>query len=261
MRGNGGPGRRVRRTAAIGLMAGALVVGVGTPAHALEASSYGVDVNVTLLGGVGLVDAGPLVPSAVGDSPNSLASVAVPPVLTTGVVTTTATGDPVTGGFDSSATVADPAVNVAGVITLTAGVIGSTCTAAQAGNTGDTELTGLAASIAGIPVVIPASPAPNTVVNLNIGLIQIAQLRLNEQIVNGDGGLTVNAVHLVLLGGVLGSVGSGNIVISSSTCGPAELPVPLAHGSGLILGIGIVGLAGGTWYAVRRRRPARALAS
>lgn len=263
MRRFGGPGRRMRRSAAVGLAAGALVVGVAAPAHADEASSFGVNVNVTLLGSPA-VSVGPLAQSAVGSSPNSLASISVPGVLSTGVVNTTATGDPATGGFASSASVTNPSVSLLGAIGLTAGVVEATCTATQAGNTGAVDLTGLAANVLGIPVVIPVTPAANTTISLNLAGIPIATLTLNEQIVNPDGGLTVNAIHLELLGGVLGSIGTGDIVISSATCGPAELPVPLAHGAGLVLGIGIVGVAGAGILGVvtvRRRRAAGPIAA
>lgn len=253
-------GRTVRRTAAVGIAAGALVLGIAGPAAAAQASSYGVNVAVTLLGAPA-VNAGPLAASNVGNSPNTLASVTVPTVLTTGVINTSATANATTGGFASAASVDGLAANLAGVLILGANVVSATCTATQAGNTGTSQLAGLAASLAGLPITIPVNPAPNTTVAINVGLITIANLTLNERITNPDGGLTVNALHLRLLGGVLGSIGSGDIVVASATCGPAVLPVPLASGMGLVAGLGLVGVATAGIITVRRRRGGRAVAA
>jgi hypothetical protein len=251
----GPPGRRrrVRRTAAVGIATAALVVGIAGPAAAAQASSYGVDVNVTVIGSPA-VDVGPLAASSVGDSPNTLASVNAGGLVTTGVVNTSATADAATGGFTSAASVDNLAINIGPLVVGAAGVVTASCTAAQAGNTGASTLAGLTASLAGLPITIPVNPAPNTTVSIAVGLIQIATLTLNEQIANADGGLTVNALHLTLLGGVLGSIAAGDVIVSSATCGPAVLPVPLASGAGLVLGLGLVAVTGGTWYAVRRRR-------
>lgn len=252
-------GRKVRRTAAVGIAAGALVLGIAGPAAAAQASSFGLSVNVTVVGSPA-VNAGPLAASSVGNSPNSLATATVGTLVTTGVINTTATADANTGGFASFASVNDLAANIA-VLTLGADVVSATCTATQGGNTGTSVLTGVAASLAGLPIVIPVNPAPNTVVSINVALIQIATLTLNEQIANNDGGLTVNALHLRLLGGVLGSIAAGDVIVSSATCGPAVLPVPLASGAGLVLGLGLVGVTTAGIITVRRRRGVRAVAA
>lgn len=248
----GPPGRRLRRTAAVGIAASALVLGVAGPASAATASSYGVNVNVAVVGG-STVDVGPLVPSTIGDSPNTVASASAGTLVTTGAITTTATADPDTGGFDSSATVADLVIGI-GALDVTADAIVADCTAIQSGETGTVTLTGLAASLGGLDIVIPGTIAPNTQVSISVGLIEIGTLTLNEQIQNPDGGLTVNALHLELFGGVLGAIGDGDVIISSATCGPAVLPIPLAHGEGLFLGLGLVGVVTAGWIAVRRRR-------
>jgi hypothetical protein len=252
-------GRRWRRTAAVGVAAGALVLGIAGPAAAAEASSFGLSVNVTVLGAP-TVTLAPTPVSAVGNSPHSVATVTAAPLLTTGVVNTTATADAGTGGYDSFASVDDLAANIAGLV-VGADVISATCTATQAGVTGSSVLTGLAASLAGLSIIIPVNPAPNTAVAINVGLIQIATLRLNQQIQNPDGGLTVNALHLQLIGGVLGSIASGDVIVSSATCGPAALPLPLAHGAGLVIGLGLVGVSTAGIVVVRRRRGVRAVAA
>jgi hypothetical protein len=252
-------GRRVRRTAAVGIATGALVLGIAGPAAAAQASSFGVSVNVTVVGAPAVTLA-PTPVSDVGNSPNTVAGVNASGLVTTGVINTTATADPATGGFASSASVDDLAANIA-VLTLGATTIASTCTATQAGNTGTSTITGLAATLAGLPITIGAVTAPNTVVNITVGLVTIATLTLNEQIADPDGGLTVNALHLRLLGGVVGSIASGEVIVASSTCGPAVLPVPLAKGAGLFVGLGLVGVTTAGIVAVRRRRGVRAVAA
>jgi hypothetical protein len=255
----GPPGRRrtLRRTAAVGVAAAALVLGIAGPAAAAEASSYGVDVDVTVVGAAA-VDVGPLAVSTVGDSPNTVATVTAGTLLTTGTVTTTATADEATGGFASTATVEDLGIDIA-ALAVNADVVEATCTATQGGNTGTVDLTGLTASLAGLNIAVPAIIGPNTQLSIAVGLIEIGTLTLNEQISNPDGGLTVNAIHLRLLGGVLGSIAAGDVVVSSATCGPAVLPVPIASGAGLVLGLGLVGVTAGSIYAVRRRRRGAAL--
>lgn len=219
-----------------------------------------MSVAVTVLGSPA-VNAGPLAASSVGNSPNSLASATVGTLLTTGVTNTTATADANTGGFASFASVNDLAVNIANTLAVGADVVSATCTATQVGNTGSSVLTGLAASLAGLNIVIPVNPAPNTVVSINVALVQIATLTLNEQIANNDGGLTVNALHLRLLGNALGSIAAGDVIVSSATCGPAVLPVPLASGAGLVVGLGLVGVTTAGIITVRRRRGVRAVAA
>jgi hypothetical protein len=91
---------------------------------------------------------------------------------------------------------------------------------------------------------VATNPAPNTTINVNVLGIQIAQLVFNEQINNPDGSLTGNALHIVLIGGVLGSIGSGDVIVSQATCGPAAPPIPLASGAGMWIGLGLLGLAG-----------------
>jgi hypothetical protein len=251
-------GRRWRRTAAVGVAAGALVLGIAGPAAAAEASSFGLSVDVTVLG-VPAVTLPPTPASSVGDSPHSLATVTAAPLVATGVVNTTATADAATGGYDSFASVDDLVANIA-VLSLGADVISATCSATQAGVTGSSILTGLAATLAGIPIAIGAV-STNTVINIALPVGLIATLTLNEQLQNPDGGLTVNALHLRLLGGAIGSIASGEVIVASATCGPAALPLPLAHGAGLVIGLGLVGVSTAGIVVVRRRRGVRAVAA
>ena len=59
--------------------------------------------------------------------------------------------------------------------------------------------------------------------NLTLGIPGVLEVIANEQIHNPDGSLTVNALDITLLGGgVTGAVGSGHIVLASSTCAPVD---------------------------------------
>lgn len=69
-------------------------------------------------------------------------------------------------------------------------------------------------------VFVPPSPEPNTVIEGHIHLGPDTQenfrVIFNEQVHNDDGSLTVNAVHVELLG----PSAVGDVVVASSTCGP-----------------------------------------
>ena len=54
---------------------------------------------------------------------------------------------------------------------------------------------------------------------------------------------------------MLGSIGTGDVIISSATCGPAGLPIPMASGAGLWIGLGLLGVVAApvAFVALRRR--------
>lgn len=111
--------------------------------------------------------------------------------LTPGTATMTASLQQTTIGLPGL-----PLIGLSGVTSTSA----STCTGAHGSAT-------MALTIAGVPVTVPT--APNSVINLAGG----AELIINEQLptLGADYGLTVNAIHLIGLGGL------ANIVIASST--------------------------------------------
>jgi hypothetical protein len=146
-------------------------------------------------------------------------------------MTTSAVHDEATGEVNASASTADVKIAL-GALGGTVGLIQAKCTATQSGITGMSWLANV--DLAGI--TLPLDPGPNT----KIDLLGLATLVLNEQIMNPDGSLTVNAFHLTV--NVLG-VASGEIIISSATCGPATPPIPLASGAGLWISLGLLGLA------------------
>ncbi|HEY0636084.1 MAG TPA: choice-of-anchor P family protein [Pseudonocardiaceae bacterium] len=232
-----------RRGGLIGLIAATSLLAGTLPANAApgDGSAYGLRVSVTLLG-LPPVTVGPLVEAnADGPTENTLAGANVPGVLSTGVITTSAVFDEATGAVNSRASTADVAIGLLPGNAISATAIEATCSAVQSGVTGTSTLADL--NLGGLGTV-PVNPAPNTVITVPGVLpgVNIATITFNEQISNPDGSLTVNAVHIRLLDG-LGSIGSGDVVISSATCGPAGLPVPMASGAGLWLSLGVIGMA------------------
>jgi uncharacterized repeat protein (TIGR01451 family) len=112
---------------------------------------------------------------------------------------------------DSSASVAT-ADFLGGLIHAEA--VSSSCHATLGGTTGSTSLAKL--TVGGTPITV--DPAPNTTVLI----AGVGTLVLNEQSVDSAGVRTVNALHLHLDGGPLGSLGSptaADVILSQSRCG------------------------------------------
>lgn len=237
--------RTARRGWLVGLAAAACLVAGALPASAApgDGSAFGVSVSVSLLGSPP-VTAGPFAASNTnGPTSNTLVGAAVPGVVSTGVINTSALRDDVTGEVNSRASTADLAVGLLPLNPISATAVEATCTAVQGGNSGATTLAGANLGPLG---PISATPAPNTVINVPGPLpgTTIVSITFNEQINNpDDGSLTVNAIHIRLLGGVLGSIGTGDVIISQARCGPAALPIPMASGSGLWISLGLIGMA------------------
>jgi hypothetical protein len=141
-------------------------------------------------------------------------------------------------------------------------VIAAKCVATQSGEHGEATL---ADATLGKLGALDANPRPDTSISIKIpGAGNVATLILNEQIHHKDGSLTVDALHLHLLGGgYAGALGSGDVIISSATCGPAGLPIPMASGAGLWIGLGLLGAVGLPAGAtvLRRRRTSAATAA
>lgn len=257
--------RIVRRGGVLALAAVAALLAGTAPASAApgDGSAFGVKVNVTLVG-TPAVDVGPLAAaSTAGPTGDTLASVTVPGIVTAGVINTSATKDPNTGAVSASASTADVGLPLLAALgAVKAKLIAATCSATQSGEVGSATLTDASLGSLG---ALAVHPAKNTTIAITLPVIgNVATLILNEQIHNPDGSLTVNAVHLHLLGGKgVGAIGSGDVIISSATCGPAGLPIPMASGAGLWIGLGLLALVGvpvGT-TVVRRRRTSAAVAA
>ncbi|GHE77110.1 hypothetical protein GCM10017786_03010 [Amycolatopsis deserti] len=252
--------RRARLGLAAAMAAGVVLLSA-IPASAApgDGSAYGADVDVSLLGQPA-VQVGPLAAASTeGPATSTLVGIDVPGIASSGTVQTSAERDETTGAVDSKATVEDLSVGVLGALgTIKADAVTAECHATQDGNAGSATLAGLNLGVLG---TVGANPAANTVVNVGALGVNVASITFNEQISNPDGSLTVNAIHVRLLGGVIGSLGSGDVVVSSATCGPAGLPVPLASGAGMWIGLGLltaIGVPAGVWFS-RRRADAHAV--
>lgn len=238
--------RIVRRGGAVGaVIAASLVLGV-PPASATpgDGEAYAVEVAVTLPGAPA-GKAGPLAPSnSGGPRVVSVAGVDAAGIVTAGPVTSESTLNEDTGGVHARAGLADVGIGLP-ALKGAIGAVNATCDATPAGTTGSASIAN--AELPGVSV--PVNPAPNTTIAL-----PSVTLVVNEQIRNPDGSLTVNGVHLE----PDAPAGRGDIILAHARCGPAAPPVPLASGTGLWLGLGLLGLAAipVTGMVIRKRRAA-----
>ncbi|GGU25899.1 choice-of-anchor P family protein [Lentzea flava] len=247
---------RVRMTGLAGVVAIAALLAGAAPASAApgDASAYGAKLNVTLLGNPA-VNAEPFAAAnANGPTQNTFAGVDLTGILKTGVINASASRDDKSGGVYSRASTADVRVDLLAKVTgkISAELVEAECQATQKGLAGKSKLAGVNLGKLG---QVNAHPAANTVLDVQLAGIKIAEVIFNEQIKNDDGSLTVNAIHIKLLQGKLGSIGTGDVIISSATCGPAGLPIPMASGAGLWIGLGLLGVAAApvAFVALRRR--------
>ncbi|PSL56889.1 hypothetical protein B0I31_103649 [Saccharothrix carnea] len=243
---------RTRRAAVAALVAVAAVVVGAAPASAApgDASAHGATLDLSLLGR-DAVSAGPFAAStADGPATGTFAAVDLPDVLRTGVLDTSAARDDKTGAVSSRASTADVRLDLLDAVTggVSADLVEAECAATQKGLMGKAALVGLDLGELG---EIGVEPAPDTTVDVDLLGVDVAKVVFNEQVRNDDGSLTVNAVHVTLLGGALGT---GDLVLSSVTCGPAGLPIPLASGAGLWIGLGLLALFGAPVGAAALRR-------
>ncbi|GLW93862.1 choice-of-anchor P family protein [Actinokineospora globicatena] len=236
--------RWLRRACATGVTAAAVLLAGATPAVAApgDASAFVASARVALLGQV-TTAVSPLAPSSTsGAASAQLANTAVPGVATAGLVTTSANRDDDTGVVSARSSLTDVAVLLSNMGTI--GAITVSCEATQGGVTGKTSLADVALKTA----TVPLEPRANT----TIGVPNVASLVFNEHVRAADGTLTVNGIHLRLNA----LVGEGDLVLGSATCGVAAPPMPMASGSGLWAGVGLLALValpvGVT--AIRRRR-------
>lgn len=249
-----------RRGGLLAAVVASFVLAGAAPASAApgDGSAYGVKVDVTLLGQPA-VHVGPLAAANTGGPTTStLASATAPGILSAGVITTEAKRDDNSGAVTAKATTADVGLPLLKAALGNVGVkaVEAVCTATQEGVKGSSTLTDAKLGSVG---TVDANPAPNTQVKVAIGVVNVATIIFNEQIKNDDGSLTVNALHVKLLGGVVGSLGSGDVIVSSATCGPAAPPMPLASGAGLWIGLGLLGaIAVPVGTRILRRRATQA---
>ncbi len=200
----------------------------------VEGSAYGYHAfDFTLFGGA-QQDVGPtpiveLAPDASNSPQDATASegrVVYGPatVFTSGPITVRTEGSLGPTGFvTSSANVED--VNRGGSEVFDADNVASTCTASELGVTGSTTITNgtvrTHAQAADHPegvVNVPTNPSPGHTVegHLHIGASQDNfRYVFNEQVMNPDGSITVNAVHAYFLG----PTAVGELIIGQVVCG------------------------------------------
>jgi IPT/TIG domain len=185
----------------------------------VDSSSYGLKAGVTLLASLPVtVAATPVAAYPAGPTSNSVASV-TSAVANVGAVSVAANGDPLADTATGSSSVAGLNLlsGTAAAVGAT-GVVGSTCTADGSGATASASVAGLTIPGAG---TIPANPGVNSIYSIKVAGISIATVTLNEQApisTSTTRGISVTALHLKLLGGVLGAIGTGDIYVGHSEC-------------------------------------------
>jgi hypothetical protein len=211
------------------LFASALLLGfVSVPAQAwqptVSGEAYGVFVNIASVNGTTVsVPKRPdvVLPSGGGTEQDQIASITVPGALDSQTLTVNTTGS-ISGtnaSAQSSATVEK--LNILNGLVTADSVV---AVASSTGNGMSATSSGAGSTLIGLTVggVVfgNVTPLPNTI----IPLPGVGTVILNEQTTGGDGvqstSLTVNMIHVVLLG----SLGSGDIIVSSAH---SDVIVPL----------------------------------
>ena len=215
------------RTVAVAVPALALLATAVAPsafaAQSPAGSAYGASASVSLLpgvlGGKGItVDTGKLAFSSTeGPASAQVADVPLKGLVTATAISSSSKQDGSNGPVDAKASIVDAALPVLAPLagsTPTARVISSECKSTPDGITASSELAGLDLGKIG-KLKLPVSANPNQ----KLGIDGVLQVIVNEQVKHSDGSLTVNALHIKLLGGdVTGALGKGDIVLASATC-------------------------------------------
>ncbi|GAA1970034.1 choice-of-anchor P family protein [Catenulispora subtropica] len=239
----------------------ALCLGGTTAAQAAPAGvgggAFGVSADVTLLAGLHLQvgpapavslpapggSATPLTGHVVGLNVGTLAAL--------GVLDVSTAGTPAGGSVQSTADVQNLAVPA---LITGDNAVHSQCTADGSGASGGSTLANLV--IGGQKVA--ANAAPNT----HVTVAGIADVTVNEQTPSGSAsspGITVTAVHIKLLSGLLG-LGTGDVYAAQSRCSLTNGPeMPVGAVGGVVL-TGVLGVLF-TGYQVRKRRTGKAVAT
>ena len=178
-----------------------------------------------------------------GTSPVTVANANISGLMTTGVAHASA------GPTSASATVNTIVASLGKLVALRARTVTSSCrfntnTGVVSGSAhiNNGQVTGLA-----VPISLASNPAPNTVV----GVPGIATITLNRQTTAIDGTLTVQAIHVSLIGS------AQTLDIGVSVCNAANLaPVPILPGQATPITLGAIALLllAGAGYQLSRRR-------
>ncbi len=186
------------------------------PAHAALTSPQ-ANAFVVSADAIGNLVAVPPTPTSTYPSggTNTVVGLSVGPLATNATLTAKTTGDMSTGASSASATVENLSVNLGGLATVSLTAINSTCTATAppAAATGSGTIASGSVKLPILPAInLAANAAPNT----TVAVPGIASIVLNEQSTDSNGVLTVNAVHIKLLGGA-----AANVIIGHAQCGGA----------------------------------------
>ncbi|HEX3786158.1 MAG TPA: choice-of-anchor P family protein [Pseudonocardiaceae bacterium] len=214
------------RTSALIGTAAATALALAVPATAIEpgaGAAYGADAHVSLLphvlgpGGLTVATGELAASNTSGPTTASTVDAKLQGLVSAKVITSASKHSTEDGTVTATASLVKVALPVLAALagqTPTASVISSRCQATSTGITGSSDLADL--NLGKIGSISAATP------NLRIGIPGVLQIIANEQIHNADGSLTVNALHIELLGpGLAAALGSGDIVLASSTCGAA----------------------------------------
>ena len=204
--------------------------GVAAADDAVTGSAFGASATVSLLPGVlteskGItVETGELAKS----SSTGPASASVADVPLKGLVTAKAISSSVVDGEGSVAAKASVAEVTLPLLAAAAGrvptirLISARCGSADGHVVGSSDIAGVNLGRLG---TLPAATSPNQ----KLGFPGVAEVIVNEQVQRYDGTLEVTALHIKLLGGkTTGALGSGDVKLSSVTCGPSKERAPQA---------------------------------
>jgi hypothetical protein len=172
-------------------LATVLAVMTATSALAQAAATYSGQATVLRASvaviNVTLGDTGPL-PSSGGERSSNIAGFDLPGIGSGGAGRSSTQGEG--SGSTSSASIADLALTPLG-IPITANAVQSeaeaTCQGGTASTSGSTQVVGL--NVNGTPIVV-------SLPNLRLSVAGLLTVVVNEQIENGEGDLTVNALHV-----------------------------------------------------------------
>ncbi len=249
--------RRVRSTQLLALVAvsAAMFATVASPSSAdvtaVSGSAYGYFSRISLFGGpanprpcadppTNTIDCRPRPSVTLPAGGSALITDTVPTAdarygpgifFTSGPITVTTQGTTgPTGSVTSTANISN--TNTSGVEVFTASNVASSCTASEAGVSGTTTITnGTLQTSDGNPnvegdetvIVLPTNPAPNTTYTGVLNSVgDNFRYVFNEQIVNPDGSITVNAGHQY----ALGPTAVGELIIGQVVCGVTTGPLP-----------------------------------
>ncbi len=216
------------------------------------------------LDATGPVALGPIADAKGPTFPNtvSVAGVTLPGLLVVGTTGTSALTSTVTEPSATQNTATSAIDRISSILTLplVGGLLDGTTVASSCSYNNGTYTEGStieSLTILGQSITIPATiPANDVLLGLPSVLGLTLSVTLNQQVPGPGGSQTVNAIAVSLGDSLIGN-GTENIYLASSTCGPfnGSVASPLASGTGLGIGLGVLGLFGaglGAFY-VRRR--------